>query len=114
MKDEPRARCTRWSSASRRFTRPYFIATGTPAELVTILRTAFDATMRDPQFLADAEKMHIDVSPLPGATVQDLIVKLYATPKKTIEQATARRSGRKARRLAQRLHQTSYWATQIA
>ena len=54
---------------------------------MTTLRTAFDATMRDPQYLADAEKMHIDISPLPGATVQELIVKLYATPKETIEQA---------------------------
>ena len=71
------------------FTRPYFIATGTPADLVTTLRKAFDATMRDPQFLADAEKMHIDISPLPGATVQDLVEKLYATPKDIVEQARA-------------------------
>jgi tripartite-type tricarboxylate transporter receptor subunit TctC len=71
------------------FTRPYFIADGTPAELVTTLRTAFDATMRDPQFLADSEKIHIDISPLPGATVQDLIQKLYATPKDIVERARA-------------------------
>jgi tripartite-type tricarboxylate transporter receptor subunit TctC len=71
------------------FTRPYFIATGTPPELVTTLRTAFDATMRDPQYLADAANMRIDVSPLPGATVQELIGKLYATPKTIVEQARA-------------------------
>jgi tripartite-type tricarboxylate transporter receptor subunit TctC len=71
------------------FTRPYFIATGTPPELVTTLRTAFDATMRDPQYLADAANMRIDISPLPGATVQELIGKLYATPKTIVEQARA-------------------------
>ena len=71
------------------FARPYFIATGTPPELVTTLRTAFDATMRDPQYLADAANMRIDVSPLPGATVQELIGKLYATPKTIVEQARA-------------------------
>jgi len=69
------------------FTRPYFIATGTPPELVATLRTAFDATMRDPQYLADAEKMRIDISALPGATVQELVGKLYATPKAIVEQA---------------------------
>jgi hypothetical protein len=37
--------------------------------------------------LADAEKMHIDISPLPGATVQELVTKLYATPKDIVAQA---------------------------
>jgi tripartite-type tricarboxylate transporter receptor subunit TctC len=69
------------------FTRPYFIATGTPAELVTILRNAFDATMRDPQYLADAEKTRIDISSLPGAKVQELVQQLYATPKAIVERA---------------------------
>ena len=71
------------------FTRPYFIATGTPPELVATLRAAFDATMRDPQFLSDADKMRIDISPLPGGTVQELVGKLYATPKAVVEQARA-------------------------
>jgi tripartite-type tricarboxylate transporter receptor subunit TctC len=69
------------------FERPYFVGPGTPAELVATLRTAFDATMRDPQFIGDAEKTGIDVSPLPGAQLQELVQKLYATPKETIERA---------------------------
>ena len=87
MKDDAARKVHEMVVSQQAFTRPYFIATGTPAELVTTLRTAFDTTMRDPQFLADAEKIHIDVSSLSGATVQDLIVKLFATPKETIEQA---------------------------
>jgi tripartite-type tricarboxylate transporter receptor subunit TctC len=87
MKDDAARKVHEMVVSQQAFTRPYFIATGTPAELVTTLRTAFDATMRDPQFLADAEKIHIDVSSLSGATVQDLIVKLFATPKETIQQA---------------------------
>ena len=38
-----------------------------------MLRAAFDATMTDPQFLADADKMHIDISPKRGAEVQQMV-----------------------------------------
>jgi tripartite-type tricarboxylate transporter receptor subunit TctC len=69
------------------FERPYFIAQGTPADLVATLRAAFDATMRDPQFLADAGRMSIDVSPLPGAELQEMVQKLYGTPKAILDQA---------------------------
>jgi tripartite-type tricarboxylate transporter receptor subunit TctC len=69
------------------FERPYFVAHGTPTELAGILRTAFDATMNDPQFLADAQKTGVDVSPLPGASVQALVGKLYSTPKDIVERA---------------------------
>jgi tripartite-type tricarboxylate transporter receptor subunit TctC len=71
------------------FERPYIVAQGTPGERVAALRAAFDATMRDPEFLADAEKLHLDVSPLPGADLENMVQKLYATPKATIEQAKA-------------------------
>jgi tripartite-type tricarboxylate transporter receptor subunit TctC len=69
------------------FQRPYFVAGGTPAEYVATLRKAFDATMNDPQFLADAKKMRIDIEPLPGAEVQKLIEAFYATPKEIVAQA---------------------------
>jgi tripartite-type tricarboxylate transporter receptor subunit TctC len=69
------------------FERPYFVAHSTPPELASILRTAFDATMSDPQFLADAQKTGVDVSPLPGARVQALVEKLYSTPKDIVERA---------------------------
>ncbi len=68
------------------FQRPYFVAMGTPDATVAILRKAFDDTMRDEQFLADANKSRIDVSPLTGATVQELVQKFYATPKHIVEQ----------------------------
>jgi tripartite-type tricarboxylate transporter receptor subunit TctC len=68
------------------FQRPYFVAEGTPMQHVNTLRQAFDDTMRDEQFLADARKLRIDVSPLPGATVQELVQKFYATPKNIVEQ----------------------------
>jgi tripartite-type tricarboxylate transporter receptor subunit TctC len=87
MKDEQARRVYEMVVSQQAFTRPYFIATGTPPELVTILRTAFDATMKDPQLIADAEKTRIDISPVPGARVQELVQKFYATPPDIVELA---------------------------
>jgi tripartite-type tricarboxylate transporter receptor subunit TctC len=69
------------------FERPYFMAQGTPPELTGLLRDAFDATMQDPQLVADAEKSGIDISALPGAKVQAQVQELYATPKNIVERA---------------------------
>ena len=69
------------------FERPYFTAQGAPAERVAALRAAFDATMHDPRFLADAQRLGIDVSPLPGARLQEAVRKLYDTPIAVLEQA---------------------------
>jgi tripartite-type tricarboxylate transporter receptor subunit TctC len=71
------------------FQRSYIAPPGTPDEEIAILRKAFDETMVDPQFLADAEKMKISITPLSGAKVQSLIGKLYATPKEVIDRAKA-------------------------
>ncbi len=69
------------------FQRSYIAPPGTPAEQIAILRKAFDETMMDPEFLADAQKMKISITPLPGAKVQDVISKLYATPKDFVDRA---------------------------
>lgn len=87
IKDGTQRRIAEVIVSQQAFQRPYFVAAGTPARQVETLRAAFDATLIDPQFLADADKMRIDVSPLPGATVQELIQKFYATPKDIVEQA---------------------------
>jgi tripartite-type tricarboxylate transporter receptor subunit TctC len=69
------------------FQRSYIAPPGLPAEQLETLRSAFDATMSDRQFLNDAEKIRIDVSPLSGAKVQALVQKLYATPKDIVARA---------------------------
>ena len=60
---------------------------GVPAEQIAILRTAFMATMRDKDFLADAEMTRFVVAPSSGQRVQELVEKLYATPKAIVERA---------------------------
>jgi tripartite-type tricarboxylate transporter receptor subunit TctC len=58
---------------------------GTPKNLVTIIRRAFDATMKDKAFLAEAEKTHLEVDPLTGEQMQKNIVEAYQADKATID-----------------------------
>ena len=71
------------------FQRSYIAPPEIPAAPLGILRSAFDATMKDAQYLADADKLRIDISPLPGAKVQEIVQKLHATPKNIVQAARA-------------------------
>jgi tripartite-type tricarboxylate transporter receptor subunit TctC len=62
------------------FGRPFFVPPGVPANRVEALRRAFDATMKDPAFLAEAEKLKLDIDPLSGAQVAELVAQVAATP----------------------------------
>ena len=74
--------------ASQQVFMRYFIAPpDTPADQVNILRNAFDATVKDKDFLADAERLHIAIDPLSGDKVQSLVQKLYDTPKDIVDRA---------------------------
>ncbi len=66
--------------ARTEYGRPYFLPPDVPRERVTALRRAFDATMKDPGFLAEAEKLQLDVSPMTGEEVQALVGDLAKTP----------------------------------
>jgi tripartite-type tricarboxylate transporter receptor subunit TctC len=69
------------------FQRSYIAPPKIPAEPLKILRTAFDATVKDPEYLADAKKMKIDIEPLSGDKVQAIVLKLHATPKDIVQKA---------------------------
>ncbi len=69
------------------FQRSYIAPPALAREPLDALRAGFDATMADRQFLDDAEKMRIDISPLSGAQVQALVQKLHATPKDVVMRA---------------------------
>jgi tripartite-type tricarboxylate transporter receptor subunit TctC len=51
----------------------FFTAPGVPPERLTALRRAFDATMKDPEFLAEAKKQNLTIGPMPGEELQKLI-----------------------------------------
>jgi tripartite-type tricarboxylate transporter receptor subunit TctC len=69
------------------FGRPFILPPGTPPDRVDLLRKAFDATVADPAFRADAEKLSLDVAPATGVRVQDLVAKLYAAPASVVARA---------------------------
>jgi hypothetical protein len=67
--------------------RPYLAPPGIPEDRKLALRRAFDATMKDPAFLADAAKVRLDISPIPGAAIDRFLTDAYATPRPLIERA---------------------------
>jgi tripartite-type tricarboxylate transporter receptor subunit TctC len=73
--------------ASEVLARPFVAPPGIPAERKAILRKAFDETMKDPAFLADAKKTIIDVNPVSGPEVDAVVASLYATPKDVVAKA---------------------------
>jgi tripartite-type tricarboxylate transporter receptor subunit TctC len=73
--------------AGQAIARPFLAPPGIPNERLTALRTAFDATMKDPEFLATARKTNLDVNPMSGKAVEMFLKELYATPKHLIDKA---------------------------
>jgi len=67
--------------------RPFAAPPGIPADRLKALRDSFDATMKDPQFLAEAKKLELEVRPVSGADVEKLIKEIYATPPDVVKLA---------------------------
>lgn len=67
--------------------RPFAAPPGLPDDKAALLRRAFDATMKDPEFLSEAAKMQADISPSTGEEVQELVARIYATPQPVIDRA---------------------------
>jgi tripartite-type tricarboxylate transporter receptor subunit TctC len=60
--------------------RPFAAPPGVPADQARILRSAFDATTKDPDFLADAKNLSLDVDPVGAAEIDALLNEIYASP----------------------------------
>ena len=69
--------------------RPYVAPPNVPADRVAALRKAFMDTMTDKDFLAEADKMQLEINPVSGADVQKLVADVYATPPDIIAKAKA-------------------------
>ena len=67
--------------------KPYFGPPEIPADRLQVLRRAFDATMKDPQFTKDLNAASLEAdSPLRGEELAELVAREAATPKSVIDQ----------------------------
>jgi tripartite-type tricarboxylate transporter receptor subunit TctC len=69
--------------------RPYLAPPGIPADRAAVLRKAFVETMQDKDFLADAEKEKLEITPVPGDELQKLVADVYSTPPAIAQKAAA-------------------------
>jgi tripartite-type tricarboxylate transporter receptor subunit TctC len=65
--------------------RPFVAPPGLSPERAALMRRAFDATMADPEFRAEAVRIQADVAPSTGEEAQKLVERIYATPRPVIE-----------------------------
>jgi tripartite-type tricarboxylate transporter receptor subunit TctC len=72
---------------SQEMARPFAAPPEVPADRKAALIAAFEQTMRDPEFLSEAQKQSMDVNPLGAAAVDVLLGELYATPKPVVAKA---------------------------
>jgi tripartite-type tricarboxylate transporter receptor subunit TctC len=69
--------------------RPFVGPPDLAAERLKMLRDAFDATMKDPDFVAEAQKSGLAVDPVSGEQLSGLVRKIYATPRPVIDKVSA-------------------------
>jgi len=65
--------------------RPFLLPPGVPLDRVRALRAAFDATMRDEGFLAEAKAQRMDIDPIAGEAINALLERVYSSPPGVIE-----------------------------
>jgi len=72
-------------NAQNEITRPYSVAPGTPKKRLDILRKAFAATMKDPQFVASAKKSKLNVSHVTWQHIEKSVEEIYSLSPKMRE-----------------------------
>jgi tripartite-type tricarboxylate transporter receptor subunit TctC len=75
--------------AANELGRPFVASRQVPAEQIEMLRTAFDATMRDKNYLALAAKRTLTVSPVSGREAQEIVTQIFSVPRAVADRARA-------------------------
>ena len=73
---------------SQAMARPFAAPPDIPADRKAALLAAFDATMKDADFLAEAQKLSFDVRPVSATAIDAMLAEVYQTPKDVIARAT--------------------------
>lgn len=69
--------------------KPFATSPGVPKERVEVLRRAFDDTMQDPKFLADAKRSRVAIDPIRGEDLQKIVGEIASTEKAVLQRANA-------------------------
>jgi tripartite-type tricarboxylate transporter receptor subunit TctC len=75
--------------------RPFVAPPGIPAERAKALQEAFLSTHRDPEYLDEAKRMQVDVSPIDGATVLSMLERIAQSPPDVLDQMRKMKAGSK-------------------
>src|SRR5262249_47085053 len=89
VKDASGRRIYDFLVAPERLGRLFVVPGKVPADRVAALRAGFDATVADPEVLADAKKMKLLVTPMTGGEVTRHVGEVYATPADLVARAKA-------------------------
>ncbi len=84
-KTEADQKAIRFLYAGQGIGRPFVAPPGVPPARLKALRDAFAATMKDPEFLAEAKKMRLRVAPVSAEHLTKLIAELNATPRDVVD-----------------------------
>jgi tripartite-type tricarboxylate transporter receptor subunit TctC len=86
-KDQETLQIMKLFLAAQEMARPFAAPPGIPEDRKAALIAAFETTMKDPEFLTEAKKQNLDVSPVTAANLNTLLAELYATPKAVLQKA---------------------------
>jgi tripartite-type tricarboxylate transporter receptor subunit TctC len=75
--------------STQAYNRPFGAPPGIPADRLEALRRAFEATLKDPEVLAEADRLGLDVSYMPPQRVQELIGLALDAPRPIQERAAS-------------------------
>src|SRR5262245_46320573 len=91
--DERKAAIAGFMSLAVAVARPFAAPPGVPDDRVAVLRRAFDATTRDQEFLAEANRLNSDIDPMTGEATHAAITGILSTPKSVIADVQAALGG---------------------
>jgi len=92
-KDERTRQILELFVAPQSMDRPILAPPGVPAERIAALRTAVSAAIRDPAFIAEASRQHLEIEEVTGERVAKIVAGAYALPPDIVKAATETMSG---------------------
>jgi tripartite-type tricarboxylate transporter receptor subunit TctC len=85
--DDEQRQVLRLLVAGQLLGRPFFAPPELADDRKAALRNAFDATMKDPQFLEEAGRLDMEVTPVAAPAINEFLAQVYRTPKEVVRKA---------------------------